>query len=202
MSYDITFVDRRPDQDWDDALQAAETRAAADEPLDETRRHQWEEIERRVRTILGDVDSGVQDTVGELAHSGTGLQVALFAHEAAVSYPYWDHADRQAFHRQVADVVAAVEEVTGLSAYDPQTERAFDGTPDDAAGLAARGLLDRPDDASRARRYLFVGALVTLGSVVYLLTVRSSFLIVLALVIGLVDLAVGVHLWRRSRSDA
>lgn len=213
MSYDITLVRRRRGQDWEDAVDEAVERAGDDPELGDERRRQWAQIERAVRDLVGDVDSAVDETVAELAHPKSGLQVSLFAHEAAVSYPYWDHPDRQAFHRLVADVVRIVEKVTGLSAYDPQAGAAFTGTPDDERGLAftrslSEGGSDRAvssQDAARARRYLGTGAVVTLVALVYLLTVRTSPLMVLALVIGVVDLAVGgffLHRSRRAHHDA
>jgi hypothetical protein len=221
MTYDITLVPHRPGQDWEQAVEQATQRTEAEPELDDRRRQQWREIERRVRGLVGDVDSTLDETAGELAHPSTGLQVSLFSHEAAVSYPYWDQSDQQGFHRFVADVVRAVEEVTGLSAYDPQTGREFDGTPDDARGLEVRRRLEQEDEARdeargdvphrppgdaglaedrhRARRYLGIGAVLTLVAAVYLLTVRTSPLVVLALVVGVVDLAVGGYFALRVR---
>ena len=208
VSYDITLVQRRPGQDWEDAVDEAVERGDADAELDDERRRQWAQIEREVRELVGDVDSDVDAAVAELAHPESGLQVSLFAHEAAVSYPYWDQPDRQGFHRLVADVVAIVEKVTGLSAYDPQTGEAFNGTPDDERGLeAARSLSEgggrdrdaSSEDTARARRYLGIGAVVTLAAAVYLLTGRTSPLMVIALAIGVVDLAVGAYFLTRAR---
>lgn len=140
MSYDITLVRRRPGQTWEDALEAAEQHEG--EPLGPEQLARWPRIERRITEILGgDTESVAEDSMVELAHKRTGLQVYLFAAEAGVSYPYWEQEDPERFHQQVAAVVAVLEEETGLSAYDPQTGETFDGTPADENGIAFVGTL-------------------------------------------------------------
>lgn len=135
MSYDILLVPRRAGQSFDDALDAASDDAVPD-PAQV--RAQWARIETRARALLGDVHVHVDPDGGgaELSHDPTGLQVELFPGQAAVSYPYWEHEDRAAFHRLVAELVAVVAQETGFEAYDPQTGEAFDGTPDDGVGVA------------------------------------------------------------------
>jgi len=135
VSYDITLVRRRPGQSWDDAFEAAERQQNA--PLRPEQLAIWPRIERRVAEILGEgTESAVDPTAAELTHMSTGVQVTLFAGEAAVTYPYWEQPDPERFHRQVADVVAVVEEETGLSAYDQQSAEAFDGRIFDADTIA------------------------------------------------------------------
>ena len=58
----------------------------------------------------------------------------------------------------------------------------------------------QPSDASRARRYLFVGLLITVASVVYLVTVEGSTFIWLALAVGVVDLGIAAYLWNKSKN--
>lgn len=85
-----------------------------------------------------------------------------------------------------------------MSHDDPQPDDPrHDGARPDGAGH------DDPDEErrvllERSRRYLLVGGLVTVGSIAYLLTVRESSLIVLALVVGVIDVAVGLSLRRRA----
>lgn len=133
MSYDILLVPRRPGQGLDEALDDA-----TGGPLDAARLAQWARVEARLRQLLGDVLVHVDAAggVAELSHPPTGLQVELFADQGAVSYPYWEHEDRAAFHRLVTAVVATVTGDTGLEAYDPQTDGPFTGEPDDHVGVS------------------------------------------------------------------
>lgn len=135
MSYEITLVSRRPGEDWEEALDRAIERTEAEPELDESRRRQWAQIEREVRGLVGDVDSTLDETAGELAHPDSGLQVSLFSHEAAVSYRYGGQPDRERLHLLLADVVRIVERVTGLAPYDAQTGRQFEG--ETARGLGS-----------------------------------------------------------------
>jgi hypothetical protein len=149
VSYDITLVRRRPGQSWDDAFETA--RRDTDAPLAAEQLAQCSRIQRRVTEILGtDLELAADATTAELTHLPTGLQVHLFAHEAAVTYPYWEQPDPELFHRQVAEVVAVVEEETGLSAYDEQAGAAFDGRIFDADTIAFVRTLHARDAAEAA----------------------------------------------------
>jgi hypothetical protein len=134
VSYDITLVRRRPGQSWDDAFEHA--RQHGDVPLRPEQYAQLSRIQRRVTEIVGEIESASDATEAELTDMATGLQVHLFAHEASVTYPYWEQPDPDLFHRRVAGVVAVVEEETGLSAYDEQSGEAFDGRIFDADPIA------------------------------------------------------------------
>jgi hypothetical protein len=149
VSYDITLVRRRPGQAWDEAFEAA--RLQVDAPIGPEHLALCSRIERRVTEILGeDLVRTADATTAELTHMPTGLQVQLFAHEAAVTYPYWEQPDPEQFHRQVAQVVAAVEEETGLSAYDEQSGEAFDGRIFDEDTIAFVGTLHARETAAAA----------------------------------------------------
>ncbi len=136
----MLFVPRRPGQDWDEALDAAEARDAVEEPLGAERLAQWERVLRRLRERAGDVAVSTSDDTAEAVHA-SGLQVCLFPHEAAVSFPVRDRADAASFHDLVVDVVGIVEQETALQAYDAQSATSFDGD------LHLEGLdADRPDE--------------------------------------------------------
>ncbi|WP_380168843.1 hypothetical protein [Jannaschia sp. R86511] len=137
MSYDILFVPRRPDQSWEDALDEAEGTDVLSVAVPPHRREQWDRIVAALRRRLGEVEESVQDDALEATHVASGLQVSLFPDEAAVTFPYWQRSDVAAFHDQVVDVVGLVEQQTGLSAWDAQTDAPFDGTLHDAAGVDA-----------------------------------------------------------------
>lgn len=134
MSYDILFVPRRPDQSWQDALDAAEREDALDVAVGPERMQQWDRIVVALKRRLGGLDVAVSEEACE-ASSDSGLQVSLFPEEAAVSFPYWEREDPGAFHDVVVDVVGLLERETGLSAWDAQTDAPFDGTVHDAPGL-------------------------------------------------------------------
>lgn len=143
MSYDILFVPRRPDQAWQDALDAAEGTDVLTVAIGPERREQWDRIVASLRRRLGEVEESVADDTMEATHVASGLQVSLFPDEAALTFPYWERPDVSAFHDQVVDVVGLVESETGLSAWDAQSDAPFDGTIHDEAGVSASVRLTR-----------------------------------------------------------
>ncbi|MGJ7442000.1 hypothetical protein [Aquipuribacter sp. MA13-6] len=136
MSYDILFVPRRPDQAWQDALDAAEGTDVLTVAIGPERREQWDRIVASLRRRLGEVEESVADDTLEATHVASGLQVSLYPDEAALTFPYWERPDVAAFHDQVVDVVGLVESETGLSAWDAQSDAPFDGTIHDEAGVS------------------------------------------------------------------
>lgn len=146
MSYDILLYPRTPGQSWEEVLAADEEEAddatLADEAALEQGVATFRRIEARLLDLLpGDLETWVAeetggDVFGELSVPDTGLQVELFAGSAAVSFPYWERPDLDAFHEQVRQAVRVVAEETGYEAFDPQTDATFDGTFDDEAGRA------------------------------------------------------------------
>lgn len=147
MSYDILLYPRRPDQTWDEVVAADEDEvddvSLGDETALAAGTATFRRIEDRLREVLpGELETWVAeetggDVYGELSDPATGLQVELYARSAAVSFPYWEHEDLEAFHEQVRRTVEVVSEETGYEAYDPQTGAGFDGDLDDARGREA-----------------------------------------------------------------
>lgn len=158
MSYDILLYPRRPDQDWDEVLEADEAETSEEALGDETALAEGVATFRRIASRLGEQLTGTVETwvaeetggdvFGELSVPATGLQVELFHGSAAVSFPYWEHDDLEAFHEQVRQAVRVVAEETGYEAYDPQTGVAFDGTFDDAAGREATRQIGTQEDVN------------------------------------------------------
>lgn len=142
MSYEIALYPRRPDQDWDEAIAAADTDddvLAGDEDALRRGVTTFRVIESRLRQQLsGEIEAWFAeetggDVYGELTASGSGIQVELFDRSAAVTFPLadeWqgDEEDRATLEREVRQAVQVVAEETGYTAYDPQTREAFDGT--------------------------------------------------------------------------
>ena len=126
MSYDIFFVRRDPGQSFEDALEAAEDPGAGGNvggPLSSVEIEQWERILPHARTIFGDVEEFVSDTVCELSHNETGVQLSVHPDEISITVPYW-HSDEDSVSvmEKVYALAYAVEDETGLEGYDPQLD--------------------------------------------------------------------------------
>lgn len=118
MSFDLTFVRKSADQSWDDALNAAE-----DETDGVPDARAWGRIIDDARQILGVIDLHEGGDYFELDHEPTGIQVSLYADEAAVTVPYWyKGAQAQEIVRTLYRLAAVIEEHTELSGYDEQAD--------------------------------------------------------------------------------
>ncbi|WP_151523799.1 hypothetical protein [Serinicoccus kebangsaanensis] len=166
MSYEITLCPREPDQDWTQALAAAdaEDTGVQDDPDALTAGVEtFRRIEQRLRDELsGELETWVAeetggDVYGELTAVDSGIQVELFDRSAAVTITDAEAGDdesREATERQAARAVEVVAAETGYEPYDHQAQRSFDGTfvtapatdPDPAAG----GPAGAPDPAGRS----------------------------------------------------
>ena len=152
MSYDLAFLPKAADQSWDDLLDAEPDES--DGPPDAAA---WERIEAAARQILGEVTVHRSERFCELDHEATGIQVSLYAGEAAITVPYWYvGAEAAAVVERIYALGRAVEEATGYSGYDPQLElplaeaaadqavAAFDAV---AGSFASRGVWSPSNDA-------------------------------------------------------
>jgi hypothetical protein len=143
VSYDIYFVRRDPGQSFEDALDAAEESFRGDPgPLSPVELEQWDAVLPVAREVLGDVDEFGNETTRELSDPSTGIQLSLFNGEMAIHVPLADHAERSAdVMARVHDLARAVERVTGLEGYDPQTQEPVSDQP---GGAAAGGRREMP----------------------------------------------------------
>lgn len=136
MTYDILLVPRSPGQSWDDALDEAEGRDVITVAMGPERLAQWERILAGLRERLpGGLEQHVAEDECEATHE-SGLQVSLYPDEAAVTFPYGERSDAEAYHAAVVDVVRLVASVTGLEAWDAQADAPFDGRIHDETGQA------------------------------------------------------------------
>lgn len=136
MTYDILLVPRRPGQSWDDALDEAEGRDVITVAMDAERLAQWQRIVAALRERLpGGLEQRVAEDECEATHE-SGLQVSLYPDEAAVTFPYGERSDADAYHAAVVDVVRLVAAETGLEAWDAQADAPFDGRIHDETGQA------------------------------------------------------------------
>ncbi|MFI0503311.1 hypothetical protein ACH3WN_10650 [Streptomyces albogriseolus] len=141
MSYDIYFMSRRDGQSWDEVLEAMEDAAERSEPIPARLFDAWDRIVPQARMLLGEVDiTEYEQESRDLSHSGTGIDLSVFGDEVSITVPYW-HAgeDAAVVLGKVFALSAIVEKETGLTAYDPQTERPLaEMQPQDAIGLMSR----------------------------------------------------------------
>jgi len=125
VSFDLYFLERRPGQTWQDAFAAldggAEGRAFGEE--EESR---WRAVEAALRTVIPDADLFVGEDNRELSDEATGLQLSMFVGEISLSVPYWyEGPEAERMTETLKAVARAVEEATGLVAFDPQADAPF-----------------------------------------------------------------------------
>ncbi|MFJ3943877.1 hypothetical protein [Streptomyces griseoaurantiacus] len=131
MSYDIYFVSRLDGQSWDEVPEEMEDAAEHSEPIPPHLLEAWDRIVPQARTLLGEVEiTEYEQESRDLSHSGTGIDLSIFGDEVNITVPYW-HAgdDAEVALGQVSALAAVIEKETGLTAYDPQTERPLTETP-------------------------------------------------------------------------
>jgi hypothetical protein len=138
VSYDIYFVRRDPGQSFEDALDATEESFEGDPgPLSAVELEQWDEVLPAARAVLGDVEEFSDETTRELNDRDTGIELSLFNGEMAIRVPLDEQEDETGeIMARVYELARAVERVTGLEGYDPQT-----GSPvsDQVGGAVAAG---------------------------------------------------------------
>jgi hypothetical protein len=123
VSYDIYFVRRDPGQSFEDALDATEESFEGDPgPLSAVELEQWDEVLPAARAVLGDVEEFSDETTRELSDRDTGIELSLFNGEMAIRVPLDEQEDEDGeIMARVYELARAVERVTGLEGYDPQT---------------------------------------------------------------------------------
>ncbi|MGW1722966.1 hypothetical protein ACWCQK_08575 [Streptomyces sp. NPDC002306] len=126
MSYDIYFLNRRPDQSWDEALeeleedQDVEVEGLVLPELIEA----WDRIVPRARGLLGEIEVFESSETCELTHHATGIQASVFIDEVAITVPYWHTGgEAERILGLVYTLAAVIEHETGMEGYDPQVER-------------------------------------------------------------------------------
>jgi len=122
VSYDIYFVRRDPGQSFEDALDATEESFEGDPgPLSPVELEQWDEVLPVARAVLGDAQEFSDETTRELSDPDTGIELSLFNGEMAIHVPVAHQQEGGEVMARVYALARAVERVTGLEGYDPQT---------------------------------------------------------------------------------
>ena len=126
LSYDINFIRKRPEQSWEDALDANEEALVAakasrelDAAMPDIMAHTADELQRLHPPFerVGDA------SFIELSDESSGMQVYLCVDGVGLSVPYWHDGDAaRPIFGLVQEVARVVERETGLRAYDPQQE--------------------------------------------------------------------------------
>lgn len=134
MSFDLYFLAREAEQSWEDAMEALEENAETETPLDEETLATWEWVKAGLTSVLPNAEEFVSATNRELTHGATGIQVSIFDGELCLSVPYWyTGPDAQRMVGILRAAAAAVEQATGLTAYDPQADAPFLGDGEHSA---------------------------------------------------------------------
>jgi hypothetical protein len=153
VSYDIYFVRRDPGQSFEDALDATEESFEGDPgPLSPVELEQWDDVLPVAREVLGEVDEFGNETTRELSDPRTGIQLSLFNGEITIHVRVADYAEKSADVRaRVYDLARAVERVTGLEGYDPQTQEPVTEHPEGATAGGRREVAAWDDDDDEGR---------------------------------------------------
>jgi hypothetical protein len=146
MSYDLALLRKGADQSWDDALLGAEDDASGNLPAGDV----WAAIVAAAERVLGAVSTQTGGHSYELGHEPTGIDLSLYANGAAITVPYWYKGERaEAIVRAMYELSRIVEQRTGLTGYDLQTELSVE---DSAARLELAVAIFDQAAASFARR--------------------------------------------------
>lgn len=129
MSYDITFIPKRPDQSWAEALHATEDQVSAGaepRPLDAATRERYKQLLCEVQGVIPSAEVTEGPALIELSDAASGIQLSLFATEVSLSTPYWrEGKEAAAVVERLQSIARIVERATGWQGYDPQQDRPF-----------------------------------------------------------------------------
>lgn len=132
MSFDLYFLRPTPGKSWEGLMAALEDEELR--PLDDTDKAQWAAIKGRLIEVLPDADNVDGDEACELTDEATAIQLILAHRELSLSVPYgYDGPDAERLVQLLRRVVTTVEQVTGLTAYDPQADAPFTETGHESA---------------------------------------------------------------------
>lgn len=126
MSFDLYFVTPAEDGSFDSVMDDLEEAAESEMPLEDRDLQWWEEITSALAQVLPRATTSAGPRHRELSDDDTGIQLSIHRGELALTVPYWhsgDEADR--ITSLLVEIARRVEEITGLTAYDPQAEAPF-----------------------------------------------------------------------------
>jgi hypothetical protein len=134
VSYDLYLMAEHPGEDPMDVLERLEEDERPPTPEEAARNE-------RLGAALQAALPGLEDNAGDASVAGEvhlmdpdGLEVSVYVHSVAVTFPYWDSLEVPKLVADLEKVAAVVEEQHGWGMYDPQQERWIDPLRD-ADGL-------------------------------------------------------------------
>ncbi|MBW8806997.1 MAG: hypothetical protein AUG49_18360 [Catenulispora sp. 13_1_20CM_3_70_7] len=122
MSHQVVFLPHILGQTWAQALAAARTAAREEDPrIVAARLEPWPDLVLHAAQILGQVEEYRGHGQRELVHPVTRLRFTFFGEDGVIALPYWYDGPVARMAATMAFRFArAVEDDTGLAAYDPQ----------------------------------------------------------------------------------
>ena len=122
MSHEVVFLPHILGQTWAQAVAAARTAAREeDQRVVAARLEPWSRLVLRAAEILGPIEEYRGRGQRELHHPVTRLRFTFFGQDGVIALPYWYDGPVARLAATMAYRFAhAVEQETGLSAYDPQ----------------------------------------------------------------------------------
>jgi hypothetical protein len=158
VSFDLCFLSKQPGKTWRDAIDGIEESAATNAPLSNKEIALWPRLEEGVRQILPESQLFVGDNNRTLSDDKTGIQVTLFPDELTLTIPYWyTGTEAEGMVQLLRQVASIIEDVSGLTAYDPQADAPFLGDGERSATssfhFADKALNRLVPNKSRWRRF-------------------------------------------------
>lgn len=133
MSFDIYFVARPVDENWDAAPAAVDPVAGGDGSLSDGDLVVWEQIKATVLDELPNASEIVGDQSRYMDDEALRLQLSMFPTEIRLSVPYWsegDEAEAEVIVGLLRRLTGEVEQITDRVGYDPQLDCPFlEGQP-------------------------------------------------------------------------
>jgi hypothetical protein len=131
LSFDIYFVTRPADGNWDAATAAQQRVDDADSSLSEGDLAIWEQIKATVLDELPDASEVVGDQSRDMNDESLRLQFSMFPTEISLSVPYWSEGDEaEAIVGLLQRLTGQLEQITDLVGYDTQADCPFlEGQP-------------------------------------------------------------------------
>ncbi|MFL6116511.1 MAG: hypothetical protein ACJ786_34915 [Catenulispora sp.] len=122
MSHQVVFLPHILGQTWAQALAAARTAAREEDPrIVAARLEPWPDLVLHAAQILGQIEEYRGRGQRELVHPVTRLRFTFFGEDGILALPYWYDGPVARMAATMAFRFArAVEDDTGLAAYDPQ----------------------------------------------------------------------------------
>jgi hypothetical protein len=122
MSHEVVFLPHILGQTWAQALAAARAAAREEDPrIVAARLEPWPDLVLHAAQVLGQIEEYRGRGQRELVHPVTRLRFTFFGEDGVIALPYWYDGPVARMAATMAFRFArAVEEDTGLAAYDPQ----------------------------------------------------------------------------------